>query len=97
MSFRISGHSEQQGLDWIFSNAAFRRIFFRADHAGRLQVLRALLWGSEFKDTTVDIGIAASGRGPMRISPVQGSSEHTGSIGIRDAIRISLPQSCALA
>ena len=69
LSFRISRHAEQQGLDWILANAAFRCAFFRPDHAGWAEFCRGTLWGSEFKDITADTGIATSGLGHMRIFP----------------------------
>ncbi len=35
LAFHLSRHAEQQGLDWVLANAAFRCAFFRPDHPRR--------------------------------------------------------------
>src|SRR5579864_1490459 len=97
LPFHFSRDVERQRLDWFLAHAALRCAFFREDHTRWPELYRG---PSGIRSPGTQLWIPASQLldvGSCVLSSIRSTRDYAGSVGLRDAIRTGLSQSCALA
>src|ERR1700690_2145 len=97
LPFHVSRHTEQQGVDWILANPAFGCGFFWPDYAEWPEFCGQPI---RVRSSRTQLRIPASqllDLDTCAFPPLRRTSDYIGGIGVRNALRVGLSQSVALA